>query len=64
MTTVDVPQSSSMSRFLERGDMEAAYKVACLGVTEADWKALALAALQVRSGGAPGPSCKCLSAED
>lgn len=48
MATIDVPQSSSMQRFLERGDVDAAYQVACLGVTEADWRGLALSALQVR----------------
>jgi hypothetical protein len=48
MQTIDVPQTTSMHCFLEKGDYEQAYKVACLGVTEADWKALGLAALKVR----------------
>ncbi|KAF8070897.1 5-methyltetrahydropteroyltriglutamate--homocysteine methyltransferase [Scenedesmus sp. PABB004] len=47
VATIDVPQSSSMARYLERDDVASAYAVACLGVTEADWRALALAALQV-----------------
>ena len=47
MQTIDVPQTTSMHCFLEQGDYEQAYKVACLGVTEADWKALGLAALKV-----------------
>lgn len=45
MNTIDVPQSASMYRFLERKDYTSAYKMACLGVTEADWKSLALEAL-------------------
>jgi hypothetical protein len=47
VATIDVPQSSSMANYLEQGDIDSAYKVACLGVTEADWRTLALAALQV-----------------
>lgn len=47
MATIDIPQGGSMSRYLECSDLKAAYQVACLGVTEADWKALAQAALQV-----------------
>jgi intraflagellar transport protein 122 len=45
MQTIDVPQSSSMHNYLTRGDLPAAYKVACLGVTDSDWRALAMAAL-------------------
>lgn len=47
MQTIDVPQSASMYRYLERKDFDNGYKVACLGVTEADWRQLALEALQV-----------------
>lgn len=46
MTSVEVPQSSSMHQYLNTGRFEDAYKVACLGVTDSDWKALGLAALQ------------------
>lgn len=37
-----------INRYLEKKDWEGAYRIACLGVTDADWRALALAALQVR----------------
>mmetsp|Transcript_43067 Transcript_43067/g.76259 ORF Transcript_43067/g.76259 Transcript_43067/m.76259 type:complete len:999 (-) Transcript_43067:43-3039(-) len=46
MQTIDVPQSASLYRYIEKKDFETAYKVACLGVTEADWRLLALDALQ------------------
>ena len=46
MQTIDVPQSASLYRYLEIKDYDKAYNVACLGVTENDWRELALAALQ------------------
>jgi len=46
MQTIDVPQSASMYRYMEMKDFNTAYRVACLGVTEADWRSLALDALQ------------------
>ena len=46
MQTIDVPQSASLYRYLEIKDYDKAYNVACLGVTESDWRELALAALQ------------------
>jgi len=46
MQTIDVPQSASLYRYIEKKDFETAYQVACLGVTEADWRLLALDALQ------------------
>jgi len=46
MQTIDVPQGASLYRYIEKKDFETAYKVACLGVTEADWRLLALDALQ------------------
>lgn len=46
MQTIDVPQSASLYRYIEKKDFETAYRVGCLGVTEADWRLLALDALQ------------------
>lgn len=46
MTAVDVPQSSSMAQYLQQQQFEGAYRIACLGVTEADWRALGAAALE------------------
>jgi intraflagellar transport protein 122 len=34
MNTIDVPQSSTFYRFLEKKDFPMAYKIACIGVTE------------------------------
>lgn len=45
MTTIDIPQSASLYRYLDVKDYENAYKIACLGVTEQDWRALAMQAL-------------------
>lgn len=45
MQTIDVPQSASLYRYLENKDYTNAYKVACLGVTESDWRELAIRAL-------------------
>ncbi|XP_065829391.1 intraflagellar transport protein 122 homolog [Oscarella lobularis] len=46
MTSVDVPQSASMYRYLEKRMFLDAFDVACLGVTEGDWRALAMEALE------------------
>lgn len=47
MQTIDIPQTSGMSNYLQRQDFANAYKVACLGVTDEDWRSLAFTALQV-----------------
>jgi len=46
MKTIDVPQTASLVRYVEAKDFNAAYQIACLGVTEEDWKVLGLAALK------------------
>ncbi len=45
MKTIDVPQSPGMYQYLARKEYSNAYKVACLGVTETDWRELASQAL-------------------
>ncbi|KAJ3091116.1 hypothetical protein HK102_001633 [Quaeritorhiza haematococci] len=46
MTTVDVPFTASLNRYLEKKDFAGAYPIACLGVTDADWRRLAMEALE------------------
>ena len=47
MTTIEVPLSSPMYQYLDKGNFTLAYQVACLGVTEGDWEALGQQALEV-----------------
>ena len=42
-----VVQSAPLVQYLERKMFKEAYKVACVGVTDSDWKTLALEALEV-----------------
>ena len=46
MSPIDVPQSASLYRFLEDRNFDKSYEVACLGVTESDWRLLAMEALR------------------
>ncbi|NXG47405.1 IF122 protein, partial [Psilopogon haemacephalus] len=46
MSAVEVPQSAPMYQYLERKMFAAAYQIACLGVTDADWRELAMEALE------------------
>nr|DBA18477.1 TPA: hypothetical protein GDO54_016716 [Pyxicephalus adspersus] len=46
MSSVDVPQSAPMYQYLERKMFREAYQIACLGVTDQDWKELAMEALE------------------
>lgn len=49
MQTIDVPQSASLYRYVEKKDWASAFAVACLGVTESDWRLLAMEALAAMS---------------
>ncbi|XP_045581276.1 intraflagellar transport protein 122 homolog [Procambarus clarkii] len=46
MSTIEVPQSAPMYQYLDKNMYKEAYEIACLGVTDGDWEALAKAALQ------------------
>ncbi|KAL5037642.1 hypothetical protein RTP6_005043 [Batrachochytrium dendrobatidis] len=46
MTIVDVPQTTAMDRYMEKEEFDSAYQTACLGVSEGDWRRLALEALE------------------
>lgn len=46
MTAIDVPQSGTFYQFLQKNDYVMAYKIACLGVTEQDWRSLGIEALK------------------
>ncbi|KAK3882424.1 hypothetical protein Pcinc_013198 [Petrolisthes cinctipes] len=46
MSTIEVPQSAPMYQYLDKKMYKEAYEIACLGVTEGDWEALARAALE------------------
>ncbi|KAJ7417309.1 intraflagellar transport protein 122 isoform X1 [Willisornis vidua] len=46
MSAVEVPQSAPMYQYLERKLFKEAYQIACLGVTDADWRELAMEALE------------------
>ncbi|XP_051524720.1 intraflagellar transport protein 122 homolog isoform X2 [Myxocyprinus asiaticus] len=46
MAAVEVPQSSPMHQYLECRMFQEAYQIACLGVTDNDWRDLATEALE------------------
>ncbi|KAM5279663.1 intraflagellar transport protein 122 homolog [Ctenodactylus gundi] len=46
MSAVEVPQSAPMYQYLDRKLFREAYQIACLGVTDADWRELAMEALE------------------
>ncbi|RVE70673.1 hypothetical protein OJAV_G00067380 [Oryzias javanicus] len=46
MSAVEVPQSAPMYQYLEKKLYKEAYQIACLGVTDSDWRDLATEALE------------------
>ncbi|XP_054464764.1 intraflagellar transport protein 122 homolog [Anoplopoma fimbria] len=46
MSAVEVPQSAPMYQYLEKKMFKEAYQIACLGVTDSDWRDLATDALE------------------
>nr|KAF6335234.1 intraflagellar transport 122 [Pipistrellus kuhlii] len=46
ISAVEVPQSAPMYQYLERKMFKEAYQIACLGVTDTDWRELAMEALE------------------
>ncbi|KAL7706720.1 hypothetical protein N2W54_003910 [Lotmaria passim] len=45
MMVLDVPHSHALYKYVEQKDLDRAYEVACLGVTDGDWKMLGLHAM-------------------
>lgn len=46
INSIDVPQSSTFYRYLEKKSYDMCYKIACLGVTELDWRCLGTEAMK------------------
>ncbi|XP_073900563.1 intraflagellar transport protein 122 homolog isoform X7 [Castor canadensis] len=46
MSAVEVPQSAPMYQYLDKKMFREAYQIACLGVTDTDWRELAMEALE------------------
>lgn len=46
MTTIEIPQNIPLEGYLEKGDFESAYNIACLGVPDSDWQRLAKTAME------------------
>jgi len=46
MEIVDISQSLTMHRYIEEQQFAKAYEIACMGVTDSDWRQLAMKALQ------------------
>jgi intraflagellar transport protein 122 len=46
LTSIDIPQEKNIAKALEISDYQSAYKIACMGATESDWRLLAMKALR------------------
>ncbi|KAJ3323550.1 hypothetical protein HDV06_001574 [Boothiomyces sp. JEL0866] len=46
MSTIDIPLSIQMNRFIDDADFHSAYRIACLGVPESDWRKLAMQSME------------------
>jgi intraflagellar transport protein 122 len=46
LSSVDIPEEKNIQKALENNDFPTAYKIACLGATETDWRLLAMRALR------------------
>lgn len=46
ISIVDVPQGNNILKLLDNNNIQGAYRVACLGATEAEWKMLGMRALR------------------
>ncbi|KAH6577809.1 hypothetical protein BASA50_009124 [Batrachochytrium salamandrivorans] len=46
MSIINIPQTAAMDNYIENGEWVCAYRAACLGASEADWRRLALEALE------------------
>jgi intraflagellar transport protein 122 len=46
ISSVDVPQSAALEKYIAKHEFNNAYNIACLGVTESDWRKLAMECLE------------------
>ena len=46
MLSLDISLSSAIESFMDRKDFDSAYRIACLGATQSDWRKLGMVALE------------------